>query len=189
MDKIQPGKFVEYAYRLFDNATGELLFEAKKDQPDQMVYGASQDVVPALVNAIDGLSVGDRFELELPPAAAFGDYNPHDVLELDSEIFMRDGKIAEEVKAGALLPMMTADGYRVMGRVLEVGKKVKMDFNHPFAGKTVRYEGEIITVRDATEDEIHPTSGCGGCHGGCGSHEGGCGCDEGGCGEGGCCGK
>ena len=174
MDKIQPGKFVEYAYRLFDSATGELLFEAKKDQPDQMVYGASQDVVPALVNAIDGLSVGDRFELELPPAAAFGDYNPHDVLELDSEIFMRDGKIAEEVKAGALLPMMTADGYRVMGRVLEVGKKVKMDFNHPMAGKTLNFDVEVVSVRDVTPEDLQGGCSCGDCGDDCGG-----GCDHG----------
>lgn len=31
-----------------------------------------------------------------------------------------------------------------------------MDFNHPFAGMTVRYDGEIIKVRKATPDEIHP---------------------------------
>ena len=126
--------------------------------------------------------------MELPPAAAFGDYNPEDVLELDREIFMRGDKMAEEIKVGAMVPMMTAEGYRVMGKVLEIGDKVKMDFNHPFAGKTVRYQGQIVEVREATEEEIHPTSGCGGCcGGGCGDSDGdGCGggCDS----KGGCCG-
>ena len=83
--------------------------------------------------------------------------------------------------------MMTAEGYRVIGTVLEIGdKKIRMDFNHPFAGMTVRYDGEIIKVRKATPDEIHPAGGCGGCHGGCG---GGSHCDEGsGCESGHCCG-
>ena len=92
------------------------------------------------------------------------------------------------MRPNTLVPMMTAEGYRVMGKVLEIGDKVKMDFNHPFAGKTVRYQGQIVEVREATEEEIHPTSGCGGCcGGGCGDSDGdGCGggCDS----KGGCCG-
>lgn len=192
-----PGKFVRYAYKLYNVADDALLFATPKGQPDEMVFGASQEVVPGLVNAIQGLGAGDRFEVELPPAAAFGDYDPRDVLDLDREIFMRDGQLAPEVKEGAVLPMMTAEGYRVMGKVLEIGdRKVRMDLNHPFAGMTVRFAGEVTEVRDATEEDIHPTGGCGGCHGGgcgdggcCGGEHEGDGCNGGGCGEGGCCGK
>ena len=57
-----------------------------------------------------------------------------------------------------------------------------MDFNHPFAGKTVEFAGEVVEVRDATEEELHPHHGCGGC--GCGKHQDdSCGCgDDCGCG-------
>lgn len=185
-ETVSPGKYVEYSYLLTDAATGRKLFEATKSRPDQMIYGVSQDVVPGLASVMEGLKAGDKFEVTLPPAAAFGERNEEDVVELDRQIFERDGKIAEEVKVGAALPMMTAEGYRVVGTVVAIGSKVVMDFNHPFAGLTVTFTGEIETVRDATEEEIHPASGCGGC-----CHDGGCGGDEG-CGghdEGGsCCG-
>ncbi|MBD5236451.1 MAG: peptidylprolyl isomerase [Bacteroidales bacterium] len=166
---VGPGKFVEYSYRLYDAADGKLLFETEKGKPDFMVYGVSHEIVPGLIEVMRGLKAGDKFEIELPPAAAFGEPSPEYFMELDKEIFMRDGQLAEEVKVGADLPMMTAEGFRVLGRVLEVGDKIKMDFNHPFAGKTVRYEGEVELVRDATGDELKPT---------------GCGCGSGGCGEG-----
>lgn len=182
---VEPGMYVEYSYELSNAADGSLLFEALKSRPDQMVYGVSQEVVPGLVTAMAGLKAGDRFDVELPPAAAFGDRNPDDIVELDRGIFERDGKLAEEVKENALLPMMTAEGYRIMGKVLSIGDKVTMDFNHPFAGLTVRYKGEVVKVRPATEDEIHPASGCGGGCGGCG---GGCSSKEDGCGDGSCCG-
>lgn len=178
--KVEKGKYVEYCYKLYNEADGNLLFEAPREHPDAMVYGVSPDVVPALEAAMDGLKAGDKFETILPPEAAFGPRHDDLTMELDKEIFMRDGKLAEEVKVGAMLPMMTADGQRVPGLVVEVGDKVKMDFNHPFAGLTVRYEGEILLVRDATEDELNPVSGCGGCCGSCG--DGGCG--EGSCGDG-----
>lgn len=190
MDKIEPGMFVKYAYTLTDASNGEVLFEASREQPDEMVYGVSHEVIPGLVATLDGLKEGDRFEVELPPAAAFGDRNEADIIDLDRSIFERDGKLAEEVKEGAKLPMMTAEGYRILGTVLEIGDKVKMDFNHPFAGKTVKYNGEIIEVRPATEEELHPVSGCGGCGGGCGSGDcgGDCGSSENSCGcSGGCC--
>ena len=173
-EKVAPGKFVEYSYKLFNDADGALLFETPKDAPDQMVYGVSPGIVPGLAAVMEGLSKGDRFEVTLPPVAAFGDKNEELVMTLDKEIFMRDGKLADEVKVGAVLPMMTADNLRVEGRVAEIGDKVKMDFNHPFAGLTVRYDGEIIEVRDATPDDLPQGGCCGGC-GGNGSCDSGCG--------------
>lgn len=187
--KVEPGRFVEFAYTLYDANSGEVLFSTEKKHPDMMVFGVSREIVPGLSAAMEGLKAGDRFETVLPPSAAFGDLNPDLVLELDREIFEQDGKLSDKVKIDAVLPMMTAEGYRVNGKVLNIGKKIKMDFNHPFAGMTVRYEGTVVTVREATEEELHPAHGCGGCCGSCGdSKDGGCGS---GCGddkEGGCCG-
>lgn len=183
--KVGPGMFVKYSYKLIDADTKKLLFETPKDEPDEMVYGVSQDVVPGLIAAIDSLKAGDKFEVTLPAAAAFGPRQDENIIELDNEIFMRDGKMAEEVKVGENLPMMTAEGFRVFGKVLEIGnKKIKMDFNHPFAGLTVEYQGMIDEVRPATADELNPHSGCGGCCGGGSCGDGACG--DGGCGDG-CC--
>ena len=177
-EKIGPGKFVAYTYRLYNDATGDLLFEAKESAPDVMVYGVSQEIIPGLIAALKGLGQGDKFGVTLPPEAAFGERYKENVVSLEKEIFIRDGKLADEVRIGAELPMMTAEGYRVLGRVLEIDDShVKMDFNHPFAGLTVRFDGEVREVRDATPEELQPVHSCG-----CG-----CGHDHGECGEGGCC--
>lgn len=177
---VGSGKFVAYSYKLYNDTNGELLFEASSKAPDIMVYGVSHEIVPGLAAVLKGLAKDDKFSVTLPPAAAFGDRNPEYELSLDPEIFMRDGELAEEVKVGALLPMMTAEGYRIEGKVIEVGDKIKMDFNHPFAGLTVRYDGKVEEVRDATPEELQPTHGCGGGCGGCG---GGCGDSDCGCGS------
>lgn len=181
---VGPGMFVKYSYVLTDDADGKVLFEASKKEPDEMIFGVSHEVVPGLVSTLEGLKAGDRFEVTLPPEAAFGPHLADNVMELEKEIFMKDGKLAKEVKPGAMIPMMTAEGYRVYGRVVEIGDKVKMDFNHPFAGKTVTYKGEVEEVREATPEELQPV------HGGCGGCCGGGSCGDGGCGDGcgdGCC--
>ena len=64
-------------------------------------------------------------------------------------------------------------------------ENVKMDFNHPLAGKDLYFKGKVLAVRDATDEELEKlhSSKCGGCHG-CGS-EGGCDSEHS-CGDG-CC--
>lgn len=180
-NKIDNGKFVAYSYKLYDNKTGELLFEAKDDAPDTMIYGLSHDVIPGLIAAIKGLSAGDKFSVTLPAEAAFGERFPDNVVTLDKQIFMRDGKLAEAVEVGAELPMMTEEGFYIKGRVLKISDDgVEMDFNHPFAGLEVKYDGEIKDVRDATPEELKQleSHGCGGgCCGGCGDGHDDCGCD------------
>jgi FKBP-type peptidyl-prolyl cis-trans isomerase SlyD len=177
--KVEKGTYVEYAYKLYNDADNTLLFEATAKEPDMMVCGVSQEVVPGLMTAMEGLQAGDRFGVTLPPEAAFGEWIQDNVITLDKDIFMRDGELAEEVKVDALLPMMTAEGFRVMGKVLEIADQVKMDFNHPFAGLTVRYDGEIVNVRKATPEEMQPKGGCGG--GCCGGKDKSCGNGCGGC--------
>lgn len=187
--KVGPGMVVAYKYKLYNVADKSLLFETPQDAPDMMVYGVSQEVVPGLIATLKDMKAGDRFEVELPPEAAFGQRYPENVVKLEKEIFMRDGKLVDEVVEGAMLPMMTAEGFRVQGRVLRISdKEVEMDFNHPFAGLTVRFDGEICDVREATPEELKPTEGCCGCGGGCHDSEDGCGCGGGCKGEGETCG-
>lgn len=179
-DKIQNGKFVAFSYKVKDTANGELLFEAKTSAPDVMVYGVSEDVIPGLIAAVKGLSAGDRFAVTLPPEVAFGPRDEQYVMQIPLDAFMQDGQMPPAVKEGARLDMMTNQNTIVSGIVRKITPEyVEMDFNHPFAGKTVEYEGEIIEVRDATEEELHPKHACG-CGCGCSHHESGDGC---GCGD------
>ena len=177
--KVGPGKFVEYSYKLYNDADGKLLFETPAKAPDVLIFGVTPGIVPGLEAAMEGLSEGDRFEVTLPPVAAFGEPSSDFIMELDKTIFMRDGKLADEVKVGAVLPMMTADNLRVEGKVTEIGTdKIKMDFNHPFAGLTVRYEGVVDGVRDATPEDLQPQSCCGVCGCGGGGCDSDCGCEN-----------
>lgn len=202
MTKIEPGKYVELGYDLYAveaDGSEKLVHQTDAKDPEKIVFGVTRGVIEPLEKAIEGLAKGDSFNVEATADEAFGPYDPDQVVELDKELFYVDDKFDTDViKVGAYVPMMTADGFRINGLVKEItDTKVKMDFNHPLAGKAVRFDGHITEVRDATEAELHPAGGCG-CHGdgcGCGDdcgcdhdHEGGCGCDHEHNHEGGCCG-
>lgn len=185
-EKIEPGKFVKYTYKVTDDKDGRVLFEATEEAPDVMVYGVSNEVIPGLISVMQGLKTGDKFSVTLPPEVAFGERSDENVITVPKDAFMRDGKMAEEVKVGAALPMLTEQGYTVTGVVTSINEHdVTMDFNHPFAGITVKFDGEVREVRDATPEELQPAHSCGcGCsHGGCGEGDCGDGCGDHGCGH------
>lgn len=188
-NKIEPGKYIELVYDLYtnDKTDGEkLVHQTDPEDPEKIIFGVTQGVVEPLEKALEGMSEGETFEVAATTEQAFGPYDPEHVVTLDREIFNVDGKFDDEiVKVGNAVPMMTADGFRMMGLVKEVNdKNVIMDFNHPLAGKDVIFKGKVKLVRDATEEELHPQGGCG-CHGGnCGSGSCGDSCDcQGSCGD------
>ena len=89
--KVSDGMFVAFAYTVTDATTGEELFKATAKAPDVMVYGVTEGIIPGLAAAIKDLKTGDKFGMTLPPEAAFGKRDEEHVMQLEKEIFMRDG--------------------------------------------------------------------------------------------------
>ena len=191
--KITANKFVAVIYDLIvgEGEEQELMEKATREVPLKFIYGTGM-MIPAFENALLGLETGDKFDFSIAPENACGEYKEENVLELPKHIFEIDGKFdSEMVKEGNTLPMMTADGQHVNGSVLEVkNEAIVMDFNHPLAGETLHFIGEVIDVHDPSAEEIAaltaPAGGCGcgcdSCGGGCADHAG----NDGGCGCGGC---
>ncbi len=187
MGQIKPGKYVEMVYDLYvvNPESEELVHQVDQSNPEKIIFGVTRGVIAPLEKAIDGLSPGQPFDVAVKADEAFGMPDPEQVVTLDKDVFEVDGKFdAERIFPGAAVPMMTADGYRIDGKVLAVtDDKVEMDFNHPLAGKDVRFKGKIMTVRDSAPEDLQPAHGCGcgcdhdSCGGGCGDH----GCENGCC--------
>lgn len=182
--RISANKYVAVIYDLNvgEGEERELMEKATREVPLKFIYGTGM-MIPAFEDALAGLESGDQFDFSLTPENAYGEYNEDHVLELPKNIFEIDGKFdSEMVKEGNTIPMMDADGHRMNGSVLEVKKDVVvMDFNHPLAGETLHFKGEVVDVHEPTAEEIATMTssscggGCEGCGGGCGDHEcGGC---------------
>lgn len=202
-------KLIAAQYQLFtisDNGERKLVEETTKEQPFVFITGFDA-ALDALEEHLENLKLGEKFDFELDKEKAFGEYEPSRVIELNKEMFIVDGQFdSKNIFKGAQIPLKNEDGNFFIGTVLEIGDAaVKVDLNHPLAGKKLNFKGYIIENREATKDEIktmlsHMNGGgcggdCGGCEGGCGHHEGGCGHhdhEDGCCGhhehKGGCCG-
>lgn len=189
-------KLIAAQYQLFtisENGERKLVEETTKEQPFVFITGFDA-ALDALEERLENLKLGEKFDFELEKDKAFGEYEPSRVIELNKEMFIVDGQFdSKNIFKGAQIPLKNEDGNFFIGTVLEIGDAaVKVDLNHPLAGKKLNFKGYIIENREATKDEIktmlsHMNGG--GCGGDCGGCESGC---ESGCGhhehEGGCCG-
>ena len=192
--KITENAVVEFSYEL--EVEGQVVDHTTKEKPLDYIHGTGS-LLPKLEAHIEGMQAGDKFEITLAPADAYGEVDPQRIIDLPKAAFEVNGEVREDLLVpGNTIPMMNSMGGVIPGVVLEVtADSVKMDLNHQMAGKTLHFSGEIISVREATEKELTEglhgeyvhSCGCGGgchgggCHGGeCGGHDGECG----GCGEG-----
>lgn len=177
---ITKNKYVTVSYELRTEKDGEVLEAAGADRPLEFICGQRQMLEYFEMNLLDRKE-GERFDFRIPAANAYGLVNEDMVVDLPKDIFKEVE--AEEFQVGNVLPMMDSLGRRLQGRIVEIGEdEVRMDFNHPLAGKDLYFSGEVLGVRDATDEELEALRShkCGGCHG-CGS-DGGCGGGEGSCG-------
>lgn len=196
MEQQTPNKYVTVAYELYtDNDKGihELVEKAPIEHPFQFISGLGI-ALDSFESKILALAEGETFDFVLKVDEAYGPYEQDHVIELPKETFAINGRFDKDmVYPGTVLPLVNADGMRFQGLVLELkDNTVIIDLNHPLAGKDLHFKGQVVTMRDATNEEIqalinHEGCNCGGdCEGGC---EGGCGGHHHEHGEGECCGK
>lgn len=154
--EISKNKVVSLTYTLkLDHAEGELVEMVDKTEPLVFIYGAGM-MLPKFEENIVGKGVGDGFEFTLISPDAYGDYQLDMVVNLPLDIFKVEGKVDYEMlKEGSMLPMMDNQGNHLQGKVLGVETDtVRMDFNHPMSGKTLHFTGEIVDIREASEEEL-----------------------------------
>lgn len=183
-------KVVSIIYNLRVSDNEEIIESINKDNPLKFIPGRGS-LLQSFENHLLGMTTGGKFNFTLNYEDAYGPVNEQAIMNLPISIFKQEGEDDSFLYEGAVIPMRDKDGHRFNGKVVSISdSEVKMDFNHPMAGRNLLFEGEVIEVRDATEEELQyglKTGGCSGCSGSCG--DGACSpadCEDENCGEGAC---
>ena len=171
-------KYISVSYKLYSNAPGEkpeLIEETAEGEPFIFVsvLGMTLDAFEA---QIVPLKVGDQFDFTLNPNDAYGDYEASGKQALPRKVFEINGKLDSRfIFEGAVVPLASPDGARFNGTIVEIGEEsITVDLNHPLAGKSLNFVGEVLESREATNEEVRDAlnqitgcgGGCGGCKGG-----------------------
>ncbi|HWR66707.1 MAG TPA: peptidylprolyl isomerase [Bellilinea sp.] len=148
------------------------IVDSSNGKPLEYLQGY-HNIIPGLERELDGMQVGETRDIQVASADAYGEYDPEAVYELPKSQFPPSFNL----RVGAQLRVRADDGRVLNAHVTRIdGETVKIDLNHPLAGKTLFFRASITAIRPATEDELAAgrlggsCSSCGtsdGCSGSC----------------------
>lgn len=139
-EKIEKGKTVTMHYTM--SVDGKVVDTTRDSKPFTFVYG-TDPMLPGLEKGVKGLEAGDETTLTLSPSEGFGKVNPQALVEVSKSQFRE-----QKIEPGMWFTTQGQNGQPLRAVVKEVrDDTVVLDFNHPFAGKTVQFDVEILDVK------------------------------------------
>ncbi len=146
---VVAGSVVTIHYKLtLEN--GQVIDSSEGQEPLAYLHGAN-GLVPGLENALGGKAAGEKLAVSVSPAEGYGERDPEGIQDVPREAFPDDAELA----AGVQFQATDQDDNPIMGTIEAVDDKtVKVDFNHPLAGKTLNFDVEIVSIRAASPEEV-----------------------------------
>lgn len=146
--QLGKNKVATINYTLKDNEGNKI--DESRDNSFNYLHGAG-NIISGLENALEGSETGDKVEVVVEPADAYGERNPQNVHKVPLNLFPDN----VEVKAGMSFRATAEEGQGVTVTVVSVeGDEAVVDANHPLAGVTLHFDVEVMDVREASDEEI-----------------------------------
>jgi len=146
-EMIRDGKFVELTYKVTDRKSGHVL--TRVEFPLGYVHGHNEILAPSVHKELAGKSAGDVIEVPIDGNRIFG---PRDESLVVTD---RIENVPEEYRRlGTSILMENDRGQTRSFLVTRIDDEtLTIDGNNPLCGREVVFTLEVLTVRDATEEE------------------------------------
>jgi len=158
--EVSADKVVLIHYTLKDDK-GAVLDTSAGGDPLAYIQGHG-NLVAGLEKALEGKQHGSKVIVSVPPEEGYG---KHDA-KLIQRVPKRSLQGAGQIKKGTQFQARTEDGMRLFTVTAIVGDMVTLDGNHPLADQTLHFDVDVVSVRDATSEELEHghVHGAGGHH-------------------------
>ncbi len=147
-DTIQNEKFVELNYKVVDNKTGDVLVTV--DYPLGYVHGVNDVLSEDVTKHLDGKKVGDIIEVPIDTKLLYG--------ERDESLVFTDNieNVPEDYREiGMTITMENEKGEPKNFIVTRFDDEtLTVDGNNPLCGRDVTFMVEVLTIRDASDEEL-----------------------------------
>lgn len=132
------------------SVAGQVVESSADDNPIQFIQGRG-DVIPGLENALYGLSVGDQKEFDVAPEDGYGEADPDAIAKIPKAEFPPEIPL----QPGVELRLKDEQGDELEAQIVTVEDEiVRLNFNHPLAGKELLFAIQVIDLRKATPEEL-----------------------------------
>ncbi len=146
--KVDDGVVVSMHYTL--HVDGQLVDASSESKPLQFIQGMGH-IIPGLEHELYDMRIGDHKSVRVAAKDGYG--------EVDEAAFMDvpRGSFPANVPLdpGTELQLQDRNGHPVYARIQAVSPEViRLNMNHPLAGKTLDFDVTIASMRPATEEEV-----------------------------------
>ncbi len=142
--EVGPGMAVtlHFSLELEDGSVVDSNFDGK---PASFVYGDGS-FLPGFESVLKGMQPGDEEAFLIEPEAGFGQYNPSNIQRIPRQQF--DSSV--ELVRGLVLSFQDSGQTELPGVVVDFDDRdVVVDFNHPLAGRVIRFRAHVLDVAPA----------------------------------------
>ena len=163
--QIKEGDFILVDYTVDLPAEGKVIDTTIEEiARENKIYNENEPYEPALVvvgkgfllkeveKQLVGVKVGEEKEIVLPPEKAFGPRDPGKIRVIPAIELSRRGvipRVGMRVEVNGNIAIVRSVG----------GGRVQLDFNHPLAGKTLRYRVKIVKILASNKEKIRAIIG------------------------------
>ncbi len=147
-DSIKDNKLVELSYKVTDAKSGQVL--SAVEFPIAYVHGHNDILAPQVLEELEGKAAGDIINVPIDCNAIFG---PRDESLVFTDLIKNVPEQYREI--GTTITMENDKGETKNFIVTRIDDEtLTIDGNNPMCGRQVVFTLEILTVRDASDEEI-----------------------------------
>ena len=140
---IQENMEVQLEYTL--SADGQVVDSTDGQAPFKYIHGRGQ-IIPGLEKQLAGLKTGDSKEITVTPEEGYGPVDPTAIVDVPKNQ-LPTGTVPE---VGMVLRGVDPDGRAFRATIQEIkDQTVKLNLNHPLAGKTLHFKVKILEITPA----------------------------------------
>lgn len=122
---------------------GQIVDSNFDQTPASFAFGDG-NLLPAFEEVLLGMKAGDEATFAMSPEKAFGARNENNIQTMPRSQFSMD------LEEGMVVSFADVSKNELPGVIAEIGEQqVKVDFNHPLAGRTLTYRVQIVSVEEA----------------------------------------
>jgi FKBP-type peptidyl-prolyl cis-trans isomerase SlyD len=145
---VQDGQIVAMDYTL--HVDGEVLDSSEGHDPLEFLQGAG-NIIPGLESKLYGMTIGESKKVTVAPAEGYGELDPNALVNVPrSQI-----PTGIPLEIGTEIQVTDQDGHVMVARIDRVeDESVRLDFNHPLAGKELHFDVKIVGLREPTDEEL-----------------------------------
>ena len=160
---MEDGAIIHVDYDLFSGETGDLIETTREEvakehemhqegrsyAPMVCVVG-SGGLIPGFEAALQDAKVGKQVEIEIPPEEGYGEKDPTMTEVISIDKLKRSVQDPQSLYIGAPITIGGRQGYLTY----HAAGRAKIEYNHPMAGKTLKYIFTVVKELKGDDDKV-----------------------------------